>query len=153
MSLSCQHITAASPYLPLICDWYADEWNIPAERTRQRLSKCRGGIPLQLLVFLDDVPVATGGIHHEVNMPKVYPEFLQYGPWVALVYTAPAYRNRGIGAYLCDCLDQEATKNNLHRYYLYTYTAENLYRRKGWQEMRRIIYRGEDTVVMTKQLD
>lgn len=46
----------------------------------------------------------------------------------------------------------EARQPGFARYYLFTFTAESLYRRLAWQEMDRVDYHGHDAAVMYKDL-
>ena len=139
--------------IPSIAKWYNSEWNIPIETSINDLKeKLNGTIPLQLVVFLDEIPVATGGINEHVRLLDVEPRFKQYGPWLALLYTLPPYRGRGIGTYLCNSLDAEVVKQGLTKYYLYTYTAERFYVRQGWNILENIVYKSNNTVVMYKDL-
>lgn len=139
--------------IPLIAKWYNSEWNIPIKTSINSLKeKLNRTIPLQLVVFLDEMPVATGGINDTVRLLDVELRFKQYGPWLALLYTIPPYRGRGIGTHLCNSLDAEVVKQGLTKYYLYTYTAERFYVRQGWNILENIIYKSNNTVVMHKDL-
>ena len=139
--------------IPLIAKWYNSEWNIPLETSINGLKeKLNKTIPLQIVVFLDETPVATGGLYETVRLLDVEPRFKQYGPWLALLYTMPSYRGRGIGAYLCNSLDAEVVKQGLTKYYLYTYTAGRFYVRQGWNVLENIVYKSNNTVVMYKDL-
>jgi len=139
--------------IPLIAKWYNSEWNIPIETSINGLKdKLNRTIPLQIVIFLNEIPVATGGIYENVKLLDVEPRFKQYGPWLALLYTMPPYRERGIGTYLCNSLDAEVLKQGLTKYYLYTYTAEKFYLRHGWNILEDIVYKTNNTVVMYKDL-
>jgi len=140
--------------IPLIANWYHSEWNIPIETSINGLKeKLNKKIPLQLVVFLDETPVATGGLYEKVRLLDVEPKFKQYGPWLALLYTVPSYRGKGIGAYLCRSLDAQVVKQGLAKYYLYTYTAGRFYVRQGWNILENIVYKSNYTVVMYKDLN
>jgi len=138
---------------PLIADWYHREWDIPIERSLDLLaSRMTTSVPFQVVAMMDDVPVATGGIYDSVGLVAAEPRFAIYKPWLALVYTSPAYRGQGIGAWLCERLDDEAIRLSFSRYYLFTFTAERLYARLGWKEMERVEYKNHEAVVMYNDL-
>lgn len=139
--------------IPLIAQWYNSEWAIPTETSIDGLKeKLNKTIPLQKVLFLDKIPVATGGVYERLRLLDVEPKFKQYGPWLALMYTVPTLRGRGIGTYLCNSLDAEVVEQGLTKYYLYTYTAERFYLKQGWKILENVVYKSNNTVVMYKDL-
>ena len=80
------------------------------------------------------------------------PELATFKPWVALLYTDKDYRNQGLGRLLLEQLEHCAQESKLSKIYLYTFTAESLYRRCGWKQIERVVYKDKDTVVMEKEL-
>lgn len=136
-----------------IANWYKDEWNTPVEKTIKRLSnQPNEDILFQLVVRKQGQEIATGGLCHEVNLHNVYPEFKKFGPWVALLYTEREYRNQGIGKILLEHIELQAGACKLDKIYLYTFTAESLYRRSGWQSIKKIKYKNNDTLIMEKEI-
>jgi hypothetical protein len=137
----------------LIAEWYLKEWNIPKETTVQKISLCSEvGIPFQLLMKMNGSPIATGGIYNHVGLLEYEPKYKMYGPWLALVYTSPENRNKGYGASLCEKIQEISKSLGLKEIYLFTFTAESLYKKIGWQEIERLNYKGKDTVIMKKAL-
>jgi hypothetical protein len=53
---------------------------------------------------------------------------------------------------LCSRIEQQARAQNNRKIYLYTFTAEQMYRKLDWTELDRVIYKGHDTVIMYKDL-
>lgn len=136
-----------------IADWYFEEWETPLNKTINRLSGSEdGGLYFQLVAKHKGEVVATGGLSDIVNLQNVYPEYKNYGPWVALLYTSPKFRNQGIGAALLKQIEEEAVRLHFEKIYLYTFTAEPLYRKSGWQPIQRVRYKNHDTVVMEKEI-
>ena len=139
--------------IDLIANWYVSEWNIPKEITIQKLSHFPDqGFPFQVLMTIDDIPVATGGIYEHVALLDREPKFKVYKPWLALVYTIPDNRNKGYGALLCEKIQGMAKDRGLKEIFLFTHTAESLYRRLGWEQLERIEIGEKNIVVMKKQL-
>ncbi len=68
-----------------------------------------------------------------------------------LIYTSKGQRQKGLGSLLCKKIDEMAKAIGVKEMFLYTQTAESMYRKLGWSEMERIQYKGEDTVVMHKK--
>ena len=136
-----------------IASWYVHEWNTPEPDTREALAnQPTKAVILQLGAYLNNMLVATGGLRSEVNLVKVHPQFVHLGPWIGLLYTAVGHRGNGIGAQLLSAFESEAQKLGFSTIYLYTFTAEALYTRMGWEPLTRVPYKGHDTVLMRKAL-
>jgi GNAT superfamily N-acetyltransferase len=153
VNLTHRNILDVPEMVPTVADWYEKEWNVQPERTLSFLSAPNEKIVSHLVIYESGTPVATGGIHHNVNLLNVYPQYKIYDPWMAMVYTVREFRGKGIGKYVCDCLDQEAIRHGLRVYYLYTFTAEPLYLRNGWYPIEKVnYYEHHNTVIMKKNL-
>ena len=72
-------------------------------------------------------------------------------PWLGGLLVLPEWRNRGVGTMLMHRATEEARRLNVSRLYLWTPSAELLYRKLGWQVVERTEYFGKEAVVM--QLD
>jgi GNAT superfamily N-acetyltransferase len=153
MTLEIRPLHAAPEARALIVEWYAAEWRMPVARIEALLdSMSSNGTPMQSVCLRDGSIVGTAGIYNQVGLFQTAPHFAEFQPWLALVYTPPALRGGGIASWLCTQMDAEARRLGFSRYYLFTFTAESLYRRLGWQEMDRVDYHGNDAVVMYKDL-
>lgn len=136
-----------------IAEWYLSEWNIQKETTLEKLKQLpSGNFQFQVMMAVDAVPLATGGLYNHVGILDKIPRLAIHPHWLALVYTIPEYRGQGYGALLCGYIEQHAQSLGLKELALFTHTAENLYRRLGWQQAERIAAGGRDIVVMTKML-
>lgn len=136
-----------------IAEWYVSEWNIPKEQTLQKLTQLpSGNSQFQVMMSVDGVPLATGGLYNHVGILDKIPRLAIHPHWLALVYTLPEHRGQGYGALLCEYIEQYARGLGLKELALFTHTAESLYRRLGWQQTERIAAGGRDIVVMTKML-
>ena len=139
--------------IELIAGWYLTEWNIPKQTTIEKLKGFSAdGLQFQLLIMLDGLPIATGGLYHHVGLLDKEPKFKVYKHWLALVYTAPEHRSKGYGALLCNAILARSKELGLKDIYLFTYTAERLYKRLDWQPLERFTVDGKDIVVMKKEL-
>lgn len=136
-----------------IADWYFEEWESPIERTFDRLTQQPNDQLLtQLVLFEDGELAATGALCHDPNILKVYPDLQQYGPWIAMLITKKSKRGRGLGALVLEALEKEAKTLDFSTIYLYTFTAESLYKRAGWSTFMTVEYKQHSTVVMKKDL-
>ncbi|MCO4294090.1 GNAT family N-acetyltransferase [Solitalea sp. MAHUQ-68] len=139
--------------IQFIADWYFNEWNIPVQTTIERIKKLSAdNYEFQVLMTLDNKPIATGGLYNHVGLLEREPRFKIYKNWLALVYTKPDVRGKGLGALICKHIQDQAKDLGLENIYLFTHTAENLYKRLAWNPMERIALGGKDIVVMKKEL-
>lgn len=139
-----------SEIIELIAEWYLSEWNIPIQTTIEKLST--ENFEFQVLMTLDNRPVATGGIYNHVGLLDKEPRLAIFKNWLALVYSIPEIRGKGLGASLCRFIENYSRELGLKNIYLFTHSAESLYRRLEWQQIERIALGGKDIVVMKKEL-
>lgn len=136
-----------------IAGWYSTEWHSPIERSRTRLANYPSADTLlHVVVRSNQQIIAAGGIWTEVNLFNTHPKYRNLRPWISALYTLPEFRQRGIAQDLLSHLESRAKVMGYQTIFLYTSTAESLYKRNGWTELERIIYKGEDTVIMEKSL-
>lgn len=135
----------------LVAGWYQAEWGLAPEHT---LNKLRGieAPEMHVVQLLDGAPVATGGVHRHVPIIDRYPHLAAHPYWLALVYTQPPLRGRGLGAALCQELQLQAKAAGIDVLHLFTHTAECLYTRLGWEVTERIAAGGKNIAVMEFRL-
>lgn len=137
--------------IDLIAAWYLEEWGVPLEKTISKLKKLNQATnEFHVLMKVDGVPVATGGVHHYVSLLDRELRMRQYTYWLALVYSVPDVRGRGMGAALCEYIHKHAQMLGLEQIVLFTHTAEPLYKRLGWQVIERLQDGDKDIVIMKK---
>ena len=135
----------------MVAQWYYQEWDIPNEKTKAKLASFTPD-EFHVIMYIDDVPVATGGIHHQVGLTVHEPRFAVHRHWLALVYTEPDVRGNGYGTQLCTFLEKEAKSRGIKELHLFTDTAESLYKRLGWEVVERLALGPRNVVVMKKIL-
>ena len=69
-------------------------------------------------------------------------------PWLGGLLVLPEWRNQGVGTMLMHRAIEEARRLKVPRLYLWTHSAEGLYRKLGWQVIERSDYFGKEAVVM-----
>lgn len=139
--------------IQLIADWYLSEWNIPVQTSIEKIKKLSAdNYEFQILMTLDGEPIATGGLYNHVGILDREPRLTIYKNWLALVYTKPDHRGKGLGALICNYIQDYSKELGLKDVYLFTHTAESLYKRLGWQQLERLALGGKDIVVMKKEL-
>jgi len=77
---------------------------------------------------------------------------LEWTPWLASVFVAPAYRNRGIGGRLVSYAMDQAKQSGITELYLFTPDRQDFYRRLGWEVLATEHYRGHRVAVMHADL-
>jgi len=137
----------------LIAEWYLTEWKIPIDTTIQRLeSVTTDNSQFQVVMTIDNIPIATGGLFNHVGLLDKEPRFKMYKKWLALVYTIPNERNKGFGSLICKHIQDHSKNIGIDTMYLFTDTAVQLYKRLGWIEMEKLTMAERDIVVMEKTL-
>ncbi len=140
--------------IELIADWYLSEWNIPIQITIEKIKKLSvSNYEFQVLMTLDNKPIATGGLYRHAGLLDNEPGFKFYKNWLTLVYTIPKERQKDYGALICKNIQEHAKKLGLEKMYLFTDTAERLYNRLGWTEFERLQLGNRNVVVMEKNLN
>ncbi len=135
--------------IELISKWYLSEWNIPIQTTINKITNLSiENNEFQILMTADSIPIATGGVHNHVGLLDKEPRLKNYKNWLALVYTMPEFRGKGLGALLCKYIQNHSKNIGLKNLYLFTHSAENLYIRLSWDQLERISLDGKDIVVM-----
>jgi GNAT superfamily N-acetyltransferase len=139
--------------IELIADWYLSEWNIPVQTSIDKIKKLSAhDFEFHVLMTLDNHPVATGGLHNYISLMDKVPRLSIFKNWLSLVYTKPDFRGQGLGALICNHIQDRSKDVGLKEIYLFTHTAENLYKRLHWQQLERLALGGKDIVVMKKEL-
>ncbi len=139
--------------ISLIADWYLTEWNIPIQTTIEKTKNLSAdNYEFQVLMTVDNKPIATGGLYNHVGLLDKEPRLKMYKNWLALVYTKPDNRGKGLGALICSHIQDLSKDLGLKEIYLFTHTAENLYKRLDWQQLERLALGGKDIIVMKKEL-
>jgi N-acetylglutamate synthase-like GNAT family acetyltransferase len=140
--------------IELIADWYLNEWNIPVQTTKEKIKNLStDNYEFQVLMTLEDKPIATGGLYNHVGLLDKEPRLKIYKNWLALVYTKPDNRGKGLGALICKYIQDHSKDIGLKDIYLFTHTAENLYKRLGWQQIERLALGNKDIVVMKTEFN
>lgn len=149
------HIVQPNNYktIQLIADWYFCEWKIPRDKTIEKLKSVTASYSqFQILMTVDNIPVSTGGLYDQVGLLDKEPRLKVYKNWLALVYTVSDKRHKGYGALICKHIQDYSKSLGIDTLYLFTDTAERLYKRLGWIEMERLVTGDRNIVVMKKDL-
>ena len=150
-TFSVTYLADHPSFAPILATWTHQQWGrlSPHVTYEMRLAEfekmaVRQTIPLTFVAIGDDSPVGMASIvKHDMRTQ------MELTPWLAAVYVAPAYRNRGIGSLVVRRAMQEAAALGFGRLYLFTPDRAHFYRRLGWREVERVSYREEQVTIMS----
>jgi len=126
-------------YIPVCAAWIYAQWGSQSDGTpdgalRKFCEKAAPGqLPISLIAIHDNKPAGTISLwtsdHHMDDI----------GPWLAALYVHPFHRNEGIALTLIDLVIDEACKRGDASIYLVTEDAGELYRRFGFEDVRKLV--------------
>lgn len=73
-------------------------------------------------------------------------------PWLAAMYVRPDARGRGYATDLIRAVEEAATVAGFDHIWLYTFEAEGLYLKAGWQSVEQIEQNGRAATLMRRDL-
>jgi GNAT superfamily N-acetyltransferase len=136
---------------PVAAAWLVEAFGYPGGRTREEVTELilapPNGPEETFVLFDQDVPVGTASLAHDDLATR--PDLT---PWIAGVFVKPASRKHGYASALVRHVEAFATAASVPTLWLYTWTAEPLYTRLGWQTVGLEKARGHDVVLMTRRL-
>jgi predicted N-acetyltransferase YhbS len=152
MTLSFVTTSAQPDLVPQVVDWLCEEFGHAGSPSREQQITAMLAQPDQseeTFVLLDDnVPVGTASL---VNSDL--PSRPDLTPWLASVLVLPPFRGKGYSAALVRRVEEAAILSTA-TLWLYTWSAEPVYAKLGWQrvEPSRDEARGIDVVLMKRNL-
>ncbi len=140
--------------IPVIARWLHDEFRdfIPGKPVEYVIEMLHGrlnhdAIPLGILAIADGEIIGTVSLKdHDMDIRN------DLTPWLASLYVNGKYRNRGVGRYLVQTIQDIARKFGVRELYLYTPEAECFYGRIGWIRLEQVTYHSKDVVIMKIKL-
>ena len=100
-----------------------------------------------MLLLVDGAPVGTAGLIESDLDSR--PELT---PWLAAMYVQPESRGRGYALELIRAAENAAVAAGYSRVWLYTFVAERLYLKAGWQSVEQFETGGAQAVLMRRDL-
>jgi len=140
--------------IPVVARWHWDEWgggdpggSLEAwtQGLRRRLQRDR--IPMGWVAMLGREPVGSVAlIDHDMATHR------ELSPWLSGLFVVPDRRAEGVGSALTAHCEAAAAELGVGFLYLYASTAEDFYRRRGWEVVAREPYDREEVAVMVKDV-
>ena len=140
--------------IPTLAQWHLQEWGYlnPGAGLTQHIKK------LQRLCNIQQIPTAFIAVYERRvigSASLVAHDILRnqaMTPWLASVYVAPAFRQRGVGTCLVNRGLAEARKLGYRYLYLFTPDREYFYHRLGWLTLREVMIKGHPMTVMANKI-
>jgi N-acetylglutamate synthase-like GNAT family acetyltransferase len=141
-------------FVPTLARWHFDAFgplnpasSLEKHQTFLKRTLQKGAIPTTLIAFSGNALVGSASlVKHDLQ------DVMELTPWLAAVYVAPAYRERGLGSALVRRMVEEAKALGYKRLHLFTPDQEHFYAQLGWIKIEQMIYRGVDIVIMVIEM-
>jgi GNAT superfamily N-acetyltransferase len=151
MAYTIVAVTDRPELAPIVATWLVSEFGYPGSRTVEELTAKILAPPIgpeESFVLLDqDRPVGTASLSHDDLASR-----RDLTPWLAGVFVEPAHRGRGYASVLVRRVEAFASAASVPTLWLYTWTAESLYARLGWERVGPETDRGEEVMLMSRRL-
>lgn len=145
-------LAARPDLLPVVAGWIWREWwrrrGHSLEQTHSAFAPRRVefGPPQTFVLLVDGTPVGTATL-----AAQDLEERPDLSPWLAAVFVVPEARGRGHARHLLAAFDAACRAASVPTAWLYTNTAERVYRRAGWQAVETIHRQGKLPVTLMRR--
>jgi GNAT superfamily N-acetyltransferase len=142
-SFNVINLKAEPQYIPILADWHHHEWASlnPGQTVDQRIESMQAYLSDDLIpsTFIAKGTHLMGSAAIIESDMDNRPELT---PWLASVFVAKEFRNRGVGSRLVKHVMDEARKAVIKELYLFTPDRVSFYERLGWRFLDYEEYRG-----------
>lgn len=136
----------------IIAGFYNSEWGMDIDETVSSYKNYpNNNILHQTVMIFEDQVIGTGGVYKKVGIQNKFEKYQGLTPWLALLYVKPEFRNKGLGEKLIKQIESKSLDLDLGDIYLFTHTAESLYKRLGYVEFSREILPLRNIALMKKK--
>ena len=146
-------LSARPDLAPAVADWLLDEFRHSGSSTQEVLTANLLGQAAKgeetFILFADNVAVGTASyVKHDL------PSRRDLTPWLASVLVMAPFRGQGYSGTLVRHVEAVAAAASVRTLWLYTWTAEPVYARLGWQRVgiERDTDRDIEVVLMRREL-
>ncbi len=137
-------------HIPTLANWHHNEWAHlnPDDSLQKRIDKMQSYLGRRLIpstFIAKEQNRLTGSaaiVKHDMDTR------LELSPWLASVFVAPEYRQKGIGTKLVLHVMEKAKDEGINTLYLFTPNKKKFYRELGWSTFSEELYRGQEVTVM-----
>lgn len=146
-------IAEAPALIPILAHWlweafWRHDGHTEAETAAWLATAIVPSGPPQAFVAVENAkPVGVASlVRHDLE------ERPDLSPWLANVFVPPEVRGRGHASRLVRRVEQAAAEGGIQTLWLYTWTAEGLYARLGWETVETFRRHGEPHKLMRRHL-
>lgn len=138
---------------PAVAEWLLDAFRFDLSPSHDelvaKLLAQKAPSEETFILFADDVPVGTASL-----VTNDLPSRPDLTPWLASVLVRPQFRGKGYSAPLVRHVEAAATASAFQDLWLYTWSAETLYARLGWERvgLERDSDKNLEVVLMKREL-
>ena len=138
---------------PAVADWLLDAFRHDLSPSHDeliaKLLAQKAPAEETFILFADNAPVGTASL-----VTNDLPSRSDLAPWLASVLVRPEFRGKGYSAPLVQHVEAAATASAVKVLWLYTWSAEPLYARLGWERvgLERDSDRNIEVVLMKRDL-
>lgn len=139
--------------IPIIAEWYYDEWGYLSEinsieKSIQNLQQYLNVNQIPLMIIAKKGSEILGTAQLKFHEMTIYPEKEH---WLGGVYVSKIHRSKRIAEKIILRIAHIAKDLSVEKLYLQTeYLNGGLYQRLGWQAIEKVNYRGANVLVMEK---
>jgi GNAT superfamily N-acetyltransferase len=158
MSRNPKHLvvsTAERPDLaPVVASWlWGEFWRARGSSLEETLAAVRTSVtaqrmPRTFVLLIDGKPLGTASL--AAQDLETRPDLT---PWLAGVFVEPAARGQGLIAHLISAVEAECRGMSIPTLWLYTRSAESVYRRAGWRNVETFALGAKSYALMRRDLD
>jgi len=137
-------------HIPTLANWHHNEWAYlnPGDSLQKRIEEMQSYLGRALIpsTFIakkrNRLTGSAAIVKHDMDTR------LELSPWLASVFVAPGYRQKGIGTKLVLHVIEKAKDDGISTLYLFTPNREKFYRELGWSTFSEELYRGQEVTIM-----
>jgi len=153
--MKIEYLADHETQIPTLANWHYGQWGylnpgVTVEEYVSHLQKHLGRmqIPTTFVALSNEDLLGSASLVKYDMATR-----MDISPWLASVFVAPDYRNRGVGSLLVERVVEEAKALKVTVLYLFTPDRETFYARMGWSVLERTRYKGEHVVIMSINLE
>ncbi|WP_347987924.1 GNAT family N-acetyltransferase [Methylomonas sp. AM2-LC] len=140
-------------HLPTLAEWHHQQWYAlnPGDSIEKRIVYMQSYLSADFIpttfiakneVLLGSAAIVANDMDTEMGL----------SPWLASVFVAPEYRNKGVGSRLVKHVALKAQQAGIDTLYLFT-DRVGFYEKLGWQVFSQQVYYGHRVTVMIIELN
>ena len=141
-------------FIPQLADWLFEEWGsiLGEENPDARIKKLkahlnRDELPIAWVAHSNGQLLGTASLRaHDLEGRE------DLTPWLAGVFVGAQFRHQGIGAALCEAVEEAARLRGIATLYLFTLDRRAWYSRLGWTVIDSCIWYQRPGQIMSKRL-